>query len=84
MSLVLSWVNRVTCRPRLHICSVQLRSATIFEAHYNLGVALWYSGSKEKSVLRLKESVRQSSRRGESVPFWEPLSVKLVIWQRRN
>ena len=39
------------------------------EAHYNLGVALWYSGSKEKAVAELRESTRQNLAAGESYAF---------------
>ncbi len=32
------------------------------EAHYNLGVALWYSGAKDRAVTELRESVTARSR----------------------
>ena len=39
------------------------------EAHYNLGVALWYSGSKERSISELRESVRLDPAAGSSHAF---------------
>ena len=42
------------------------------EAHYNLGVALWYSGSKIKAVAELHESVEQNTAAGESYAFLGP------------
>jgi tetratricopeptide (TPR) repeat protein len=52
-----------------HLNRAIVLSPDYAEAHYNLGVALWYSGSKEKAVAELQESIRQNPAAGESYAF---------------
>ena len=39
------------------------------EAHYNLGVALWYSGARDRAIRELRESVRLDPAAGASHAF---------------
>lgn len=39
------------------------------EAHYNLGAALWYNGSRVQAIAELRESVRLNPAAGEACAF---------------
>ena len=48
--------------------SVELRP-DLADAHYNLGVALWYSGSRDQAIPELREAVRLDPTAGAAQAF---------------
>ncbi len=52
-------------------------------AHYNLGVALWYGGSKDKAIGELRESIRLDPARAEAMRFSEWRCGTAVTWRGR-
>ena len=62
--------SRATCRrPSLTSSGRSRCDPDSSEAHYNLGVALWYSGEKDRAVTELRESVKLDPAAGASHAF---------------
>ena len=66
-----SWASRETCRSALaHLERAVALQPGFAEAHYNLGVALWYSGSKDERAVRTARERQRSIRRpAPATPF---------------
>ena len=68
--LVLFWVSRGTSTSSLGpFASLGCSAARIADAHYNLGVALWLSGSRNEAISELERSIRLDPAAGAGHAF---------------